>query len=323
MSATEQPAVEVSGLIVRYGAVTAVDGVDLQACGGEVVAVLGRNGAGKTSTIEALEGYRRASAGTLRVLGCDPQRPEGQQALARRVGVMLQQGGVYPSMGAAEAVRLFASYYDNPEDPDRLLQRLGLVGPVARTPWRRLSGGEQQRLSLALALIGRPEVVFLDEPTAGVDAHGRQIIRAVVAELRAAGACVLLTTHELDEAERMADRVVIIDRGQVVATGTPAELTASAAATASNAEIRFAAPPGLDTASLTARLGADVREDSPGEYLVAAPGRPATVAELTSWLAEHDVSLLDLRAGRHRLEDVFLRLTAGDASPEGEPQESR
>jgi ABC-2 type transport system ATP-binding protein len=242
---------------------------------------------------------------------------------------MLQQGGVYPSMGAAEAMRLFASYYDNPEDPERLLQRLGLVGAVARTPWRRLSGGEQQRLSLALALIGRPEVAFLDEPTAGVDAHGRQIIRAVVAELRAAGVCVLLTTHELDEAERMADRVVIIDRGRVVAQGTPGQLTAltaPAGATAANEEIRFAAPPGLDTASLTARLGADVREDSPGEYRVAAPGRPAIVAELTSWLAEHDVSLLDLRAGRHRLEDVFLRLTssaAGDPSPDGEPQESR
>ena len=221
------PAVEVSGLVVRYGSVVAVNGVDLHAGQGEVVAVLGRNGAGKTSTIEAIEGYRRAAAGTVRVIGLDPQDADGQRALSKRIGVMLQRGGVYPAMGAAEALHLFASYYPDPEDPDALLRRLGLVGATARTPWRRLSGGEQQRLSLALALIGRPEVVFLDEPTAGVDPHGRQVIRAVVAELRAAGVCVLLTTHELDEAERMADRVVIIDRGRVLAAGTPAELTAA------------------------------------------------------------------------------------------------
>jgi ABC-2 type transport system ATP-binding protein len=325
MSATEPAAVEVSGLVVQYGAVVAVNAVDLRACRGEVVAVLGRNGAGKTSTIEAVEGYRRATAGTVRVLGVDPQRAEGQRALTRRVGVMLQQGGVYPSMSAAEALHLFACYYEHPEDPDLLLQRLGLVSRVARTPWRRMSGGEQQRLSLALALIGRPEVVFLDEPTAGVDAHGRQIIRTVVAELRAAGVCVLLTTHELDEAERLADRVVIIDRGRVAAAGTPGQLTASSGATGPSAgqpdpggEIRFAATPGLDTESLGARLGADVREESPGEYRVAAPGQPATVAALTAWLAERDVPLLDLRAGRHRLEDVFLRLTAGDTAPDGE-----
>jgi ABC-2 type transport system ATP-binding protein len=333
MSATEAPAVEVSGLVVRYGAVVAVDGVDLRACGGEVVAVLGRNGAGKTSTIEALEGYRRATSGTVRVLGLDPQRPEGQRALTRRVGVMLQRGGVYPSMGAAEAVRLFASYYHDAEDPELLLRRLGLNGTAARTPWRRMSGGEQQRLSLALALIGRPEVVFLDEPTAGVDAHGRQIIRTVVAELRAAGVCVLLTTHELDEAERMADRVVIIDRGRVVAAGTPGQLTANATAGASGssgqgtdpgsghtAEIRFAASPGIDTASLGSRLGTEVREESPGEYRVAAPGRPPIIAELTAWLAEREIPLLDLRAGRHRLEDVFLRLTAADTGPDEEPR---
>jgi ABC-2 type transport system ATP-binding protein len=338
MPATEPSAVEVSGLVVRYGAVVAVAGVDLRACRGEVVAVLGRNGAGKTSTIEAVEGYRHASAGTIRVLGLDPQRANGLRGLTRRMGIMLQRGGVYPAMGAAEALRLFASYYDDPEDADHLLERLGLSGTVARTPWRRLSGGEQQRLSLALALIGRPDVVFLDEPTAGVDAHGRQIIRAVVAELRAARVCVVLTTHELDEAERMADRVVIIDRGRVVAAGTPGQLTVTSpspraggartaratgptGSTAPPAEIRFAAPPGLDTAALGTRLGAEVSEATPGEYRVAAPGQPATVAALTAWLAEHDIPLLDLRAGRHRLEDVFLRLTAGDPASDtaGQP----
>jgi ABC-2 type transport system ATP-binding protein len=330
MPATPPTALEVSGLVVRYGSVTAVDRLDLLASAGEVVALLGRNGAGKTSTVEAIEGYRRVAGGTVRVLGLDAQRPAGHRALTRRVGVMLQQGGVYPAMSPAEAVRLFASYYERPENPARLLQRVGLTGEVARTPWRRLSGGEQQRLSLALALVGRPEVAFLDEPTAGVDAHGRQIIRAVIADLRAAGVCVVLTTHELTEAERLADRVVIIDRGRVIAAGTPAELTTGAqlpgtAGTSGPAdmrgpanppEFRFGGPPRIDTASLTARLGARVREEWPGEYLVEAPAAPATVATLTAWLAEHDLPLIDLRAGRQRLEDVFLRLTAPDTPAE-------
>jgi ABC-2 type transport system ATP-binding protein len=303
-------------LVVRYGGLVAVDGLDLEAGAGQVVALLGRNGAGKTSTVETLEGYRRAAAGTVRVLGLDPQRRDDHHLLTQRVGVMLQRGGVYPAMGPAEALRLYASYYQRPEDPEVLLERLGLSGAVAGTPWRRLSGGEQQRLSLALALIGRPEVVFLDEPTAGVDPQGRLAIRAVVTELRAAGVCVVLTTHELEEAERLADRIVIIDHGRVVAAGTAAELTTSGrggggAGDGGPLEIRFGAPPGLDTAALTSRLGAAVAELRPGEYRVDAPGLPATVAALTAWLAEHDLPLADLRAGRQRLEDVFLRLTAG------------
>jgi ABC-2 type transport system ATP-binding protein len=309
--------IEVSGLVVRYGGLVAVDGLNLEADAGQVVALLGRNGAGKTSTVETLEGYRRAAAGTVRVLGLDPQRRDDHHRLTQRVGVMLQRSGVYPAMGPAEALRLFASYYQRPEDPDVLLERLGLTGAVARTPWRRLSGGEQQRLSLALALVGRPEVAFLDEPTAGVDPQGRLAIRTVVTELRAAGVCVVLTTHELEEAERLADRIVIIDCGRVVAAGTPAELTTSGrggAGVGGPLEIRFGAPPGLDTAALTTRLRAAVVELRPGEYRVDAPGLPATVAALTAWLAEHDLPLADLRAGRQRLEDVFLRLTAGDGA---------
>ncbi|HEX9969340.1 MAG TPA: ABC transporter ATP-binding protein, partial [Acidimicrobiales bacterium] len=206
------PAIEVLDLVVRYGDVVAVDGVSFTASAGEVVALLGPNGAGKTSTVEALEGYRRVAGGTARVLGM----PVGSRDLLPRIGVMLQRGGVYPSMNARDAVRLFASYYRNPLDPDSLLERVGLAGSSLRTPWRRLSGGEQQRVSLALALVGRPEVAFLDEPTAGVDPHGRAVVRSVVASLRDEGVCVLLTTHELDEAERVADRVVIVDRGRVV-----------------------------------------------------------------------------------------------------------
>ncbi|HVA76022.1 MAG TPA: ABC transporter ATP-binding protein [Acidimicrobiales bacterium] len=296
-------AIEVSGLVVRYGDLVAVDGVEFSAHRGEVVALLGRNGAGKTSTVESLEGYRRRSAGSVRVLGLDPGVHSETRALASRIGVMLQRGGVYPGMGPGEAVRLFASYYDDPEQPDALLARVGLTA-VARTPWRRLSGGEQQRLSLALALVGRPEVAFLDEPTAGVDPQGRIAIRSEIARLRAVGVCVLLTTHELEEAERVADTIVIVDRGRVVASGTLAELTATG-----NAGLRFEAPPGIDLAALSAALDAPVREQSPGHYTVEAENAPATTAALAAWMAERDLPLTSLRAGRESLEEVFLRLT--------------
>jgi ABC-2 type transport system ATP-binding protein len=297
------PALDVSGLVVRYpGDVTAVDGLSFSAEPGEVLALLGPNGAGKTTTVETLEGYKSPSSGAVRVLGLDPVRDHAR--LTPRIGVMLQKGGVYPGIRPVEALRLFAAFYASPEDPAALLDRLGLAG-VARTPWRRLSGGEQQRLSLALALVGRPEVAFLDEPTAGVDVAGRQVIREVVAELRERGTCVLLATHELDEAERVADRVVIVDHGRLLAEGTPAELMSSTERTT----IDFGAPPGIDAAGLSAALGAAVVEVRSGQYSVATAPSPATVAALTAWLAEHDLPLGDLRAGRQSLEDVFLRLT--------------
>lgn len=305
----DRNAIETIDLTVRYGARTAVDAVDLTVPAGQVVALLGRNGAGKTSTVETLEGYRRRAAGQVRVLGLDPGRPDERRQLARRIGVMLQNGGVYPAMGPAEALDLFASYYEHPLDPAALLDRLDLAG-VAKTPWRRLSGGEQQRLSMALAVVGRPEVVFLDEPTAGVDPGGRLSIRDQIAELRAEGVGVLLTTHELQEAERVADCIVIMDRGRIVAAGTAAELAATDPA---GARIRFTAPARLDVADLGAALGTEVSEERPGEYTVAGGGDPATVARLTAWLAEQGVALGDLSTGS-RLEEVFLRLTGDDAA---------
>ena len=284
-----------------------MDGLDLEVAAGEVVALLGRNGAGKTSTVEALEGYRPAATGRIEVLGLDPRRRADHRDLTGRVGVMLQRGGVYPAMAPREALRLFAAYYDRPRSPAELLEQFGLA-EVAGTPWRRLSGGEQQRLSMALALVGRPEVVFLDEPTAGVDPGGRLAIRGQIADLRAAGVCILLTTHELEEAERVADRIVIMSRGRVVASGTASAL---AAAGPDGARIRFAAPPGLDVEGLGRAMQVPVTEARPGEYVMAAAGDPATVARLTAWLAEHDVAIADLRTGS-RLEEVFLRLTAAD-----------
>jgi ABC-2 type transport system ATP-binding protein len=298
------PAVQVTELVVRYGDKVAVDHLSLQAEAGQVLALLGPNGAGKTSTVETLEGYRQPAEGTVRVLGLDPKRDH--KALTRRMGAMLQRGGVYPGMSPEEAVRLFANYYDDYEEPEGLLYRVGLT-EVAHTPWRRLSGGEQQRLSLALALVGRPWVAFLDEPTAGVDPHGRLAIRDVIHDLRESGVCIVLTTHELEEAERLADRIVIIDHGRLVAEGTPAELMQ----TGGGKQIRFGAPAGIDAASLAEAIGAPVCEEHPGEYLVAAQAKPATVAAITAWLAERDLPLADLRAGRERLEDVFLRLTTG------------
>jgi len=295
--------IEVVDLVVRYGSVTAVEGVSFQAEAGEVVALLGPNGAGKTSTIETLEGYRRPTSGRVRVLDLDPVAEHDR--LTRSIGVMLQGGGIYPGIRSLEVLRLFAAFHADPEDPEALLARVGL-GHRRRASWRTLSGGEQQRLALALALVGRPEVVFLDEPTAGIDASGRQVVRQVIDDLRHAGACVLVTTHDLHEAEKVADRVVIVDRGRVVADGSPRDLMRATAA----AEIRFGAPAGIDTVALGAALSAAVDEASPGEYVVHLEATPATVASLTAWLAERDLPLADLRAGRHRLEDVFLRLTS-------------
>jgi ABC-2 type transport system ATP-binding protein len=300
-------AVQVQNLVMRYGDVTAVDGVSFSAEVGQVTAVLGPNGAGKTSTIEALEGYRRPTSGTVRVAGLDPIAQHDQ--LVSRIGVMLQDGGVYPSMRAGEAVELFCAYHGNVNAPSDLLERVGLGDRQIRT-WKQMSGGEQQRLKLALALTGTPDVVFLDEPTAGVDAEGRIVIRDVIRTLAANGVAVVLTTHELGEAERLADHVVILDRGKLVAAGTLAELRGQGG----GEEIRFAAAAGLDVASLGTHLGAKASEPTPGEYVINAAPSPVNVARLTGWLAERNLPLADLRAGRQSLEDVFLRLTGkGDA----------
>jgi len=300
------PAVDVEDLHVSYGERVAVDGISFTASAGEVLALLGPNGAGKTTTVETMEGYRRPGSGRVRVLGLDPV--SAHRALVPRIGVMLQQPGVYPMMNAVRAVRLFASYYEHPRDGGELIELLGLAS-VTTTPFKRLSGGEQQRLALALALLGRPEGVFLDEPTSGVDPAGRQAVRSVIAAVRDEGTCVVLTSHELDEVERLADQIVIIDEGRVVAAGAPGEIGAGAE------EVRFSAPAGLDVAALAVVLGATVTETLPGDYRVAAVPTPALLASITAWLAERDLALGSLRAGRERLEDLFLRLVSD--RPEG------
>ncbi len=302
-------AVELRGLVIDRGELRAVDGVDLVARHAEVTVVLGPNGAGKTSTVEHLEGYLPRRHGTVSVLGLDPAVGSQHRRLTARVGVMLQQGGIQGSIRPWELLTQYGTFFDHPLDPARLLDRVGLTR-VARTPFRRLSGGEQQRLSLALALIGRPELVFLDEPTAGVDLAGRDLIRGLVRDLAADGTTVILTTHDLVEAEQLADHVVILDHGRVVAAGSPAELTAG-----EPADLRFRAASGLDTASMGSAVGVTVREVSPGEYAVQASPSPVVVAALTAWLAEQDQAIAELHAGHQRLEDVFRRLTASESNP--------
>jgi len=319
------PAVVVDRLVKRYGERTAVDELSFTVAPGELLALLGPNGAGKTTTVETLEGYRTPDGGRVRVLGLDPRRDGA--ALRRRIGLMLQRGGLYPLLRPLELLRLYATYYPDPERPEALLERVGLDDPVVRrTAYRRLSGGEQQRLSLAVALVGRPELVFLDEPTAGLDPAARLRTGALIRELRSAGVTVLLTTHDLAEAERVADRVAIIDGGRLVALGTPAELLRG------GDRLRFRAAPGLPVEALAAELrravgtGAGepaelaVSEPAPGEYTVAARVTAELIAALAAVLRDRDVLLAELSTGQGSLEALFLRLT-GERSAAEPPAE--
>ena len=295
-------AVEVEHLTVRYGDLVAVDDISFTAAAGHVTTVLGPNGAGKTSAIEVCEGYRRATAGNVRVLGFDPA--SHQRQLSKRMGVMLQEGGVYPGSGVMETARHYASLYGNGADADALVEAVGLTSKSKAT-WRRLSGGERQRLSLALALAARPDVAFLDEPTSGVDINGRDAIRAIIRDLASNGCAVVLATHELDEAERLADHVVIIDHGSVIAAGTLAELRHG------HDEIRFRSDSILDLRALALATGIVAAKVGNDEYVIDAPPQPRLMAQLGDWLAEAGHPLHDLRAGGQRLEDVFRRLTGG------------
>jgi ABC-2 type transport system ATP-binding protein len=298
------PAVRVRGLVKRYGRTTAVDGLDLDLAVGEVLALLGPNGAGKTTTVEVCEGFVTADAGEVRVLGADPAG--APDALRARIGVMPQGGGAYPGVRAAEMLRLVATCSAHPLDVDHLIDVLGLAG-CARTPYKRLSGGQQQRLALACAVVGRPELVFLDEPTAGMDPQGRRLVWDLIRALRRDGVAVLLTTHLMEEAEELADQVVIVDHGRVVAQGSPLALTA----TNEQRELRFRARAGMDVAGLAAALpegyGAD--ELIAGRYVVRGRIDPAVLSTITSWCADQGALADDVQVARRSLEDVFLELT--------------
>jgi ABC-2 type transport system ATP-binding protein len=300
--------VELSGMVKRYGTTTAVDGLSLTAGRGEVTAILGPNGAGKTTTIEVCEGYRRADAGTVRVLGLDPGRDAAK--LKPRVGVMLQAGGIPPAVPAGEYLRTLSRFHVKPHDTAWLLDIVGLTAH-AKTPYKRLSGGQQQRLSLAAAVLGRPELVFLDEPTAGMDPQARHATWDLVTALKGDGVAVILTTHFMEEAEQLADHVVIIDHGRAVADGSPASLTGSAG------QLRFRAQPDLDIDSLLAALpaGSAAKESPAGRYLIEVPGgtvQPALLAAVTAWCADRGVLPSSLQIESRTLEDIFLELTGRD-----------
>jgi ABC-2 type transport system ATP-binding protein len=298
------PAIELGGLVKRYGQLAAVDGLTLTAERGAVTGILGPNGAGKTTTIEICEGYRRPDQGTVRVLGLDPTRDA--RMLKPKVGVMLQSGGIPPSVPAADYLTLLSRFHTHPLPVAQLLDLVGLAA-VARTPYKRLSGGQQQRLSLAAAVIGRPELVFLDEPTAGMDPQARHATWDLVTQLRAAGVSVILTTHFMEEAERLCDYVAIIDHGQLVASGTPAQLTGTIG------QLRFRAEAGLDIDSLLAALPpASAAKESPaGHYVIEVHGSvdPWLLASVTAWCAERGVLANSLQIESRTLEDVFLELT--------------
>jgi ABC-2 type transport system ATP-binding protein len=307
-AAISDGALQVSGLVRRFGsgshARTAVDGLDLRLEPATVLTLLGPNGAGKTTTVEICEGFQRADAGEVRVLGLDPST-QGDR-LRARIGVMPQGGGAYPGVRAKEMLRVIAACSANPLPTDWLLDVLGLTG-CARTPFKRLSGGQQQRLALACAVIGRPELVFLDEPTAGMDPQSRRLVWELVAGLRRDGVSVLLTTHLMDEAEALADQVVIMDAGKVVAKGTPASLTARSG----EAALRFRARPGMDLTALAEALPSGYQAEEPiaGSYLVRGTMNPQLLSAVTSWCAEQGVLADEVRVARRSLEDVFLDLT--------------
>ena len=294
-------------LAKRYGDVVAVAEVSLAIAAGEITAVLGPNGAGKTTSLEICEGFRKPDAGSVRVFGADPLHFTPQQRA--RVGIMLQAGGVWTMARPRETVEHFARFYADPRDPGELIERLSL-GPVARTPFRRLSGGEQQRVKLACALVGRPDLLFLDEPTAGLDPHARRAVWELIGQERARGAAVVLSTHLMDEAERLADRIVIVHRGRVLTEGTPAELVASTQGD------RVVLAPGyrVDPSDLAAALpaGSAITEGPLGRYVVEAPVSPQLLSLVSAWCADNGLPQHAITISRNSLEDVFLALTGSE-----------
>jgi ABC-2 type transport system ATP-binding protein len=303
-------AIEVSSLRKTYGEVRAVDGLDLTVDTGEVVALLGPNGAGKTTTVEILEGYRAADDGTVSVLGFDPRN--GGREFRERIGVVLQEAGFEETFTPRELLRLHAGYYPNPRPVADVIELTGLT-EKADARVKTLSGGQRRRLDLALGIVGNPELLFLDEPTTGFDPSARRRAWELVEGLRDLGATILLTTHYLDEAEHLADRLVVIDHGHVVAQGTPAELSVQAGMAD---VISFRIPEGLDGDDLPA-LGEERRiAGSVVEVRTASPTED--VATIASWAVDRGIELEGLSLARPSLEDVYLDLVGEAASGGGE-----
>ena len=295
-------AVSIDDLRKSYGALKAVDGLSFDIRQGEIFALLGPNGAGKTTTLEILEGYRQRDSGQVNVLGFDPQHDA--DSIKPLIGVMLQNGGIYPSVTPFELLDLLRNFYPNARQPDELLDLVGLTDS-ANTHYRQLSGGQQRRLALAAAIVGRPKLLFLDEPTSAMDPQARRVTWELIEYQRKQGVTIILTTHFMEEAERLADRIAIMDHGRLITLEEPATLRRNGGST-----VRFSGPVDLDTAELESlEAASSVRVAGDGQYVIETNDPIALLDELTSWARSRDILIDDLRAGHETLEDVFLRLT--------------
>lgn len=294
--------VVVENLSVSYGDLMAVDNVSFEAPSGSVTVILGPNGAGKTSTIEVCEGFRNAKSGSVRVLGLDPV--SDHRALTERMGVMLQGGGVYPSARVRDVVSHFCALHNKGVNATQLIERVGLSNRSTGT-WRKLSGGEQQRLSLALALAADPEVIFLDEPTSGVDIDGRDIIADIIHDLAARGTTVVLASHDMAEAEKVATHAVLFNSGKIIASGEITSLLTS------RKHLRFTSSEGLVPAELAVSIKSPVVAIGDGVYEVASEPTPQLMTRISQWLADNSHPLLGVDMGKESLEDTYRRLTRG------------
>lgn len=304
--------VVVRDLRKRYGSVEAVRGASFAIEAGEIFGLLGPNGAGKTTTLECLIGLREADSGELQVCGLDARRQAAE--VKQRIGVALQSTSLQDKITPREALRLFGSFYNKPADPRGLLERFGLA-EKADASFDTLSGGQRQRLALALAFVNQPELVLLDEPTTGLDPQSRRELHAEIARMKHEGYTVLLTTHYLDEAEQLCDRIAIIDQGRVVAEGAPRDLIAKSSATQA-VTLVTAAP--LEPAELARIAGLEQLHCDGVTARFRVRNVAAVLAALTAWLAQRGVEIVDLQVRKASLEDVFLRLTHGDAADSAE-----
>jgi ABC-2 type transport system ATP-binding protein len=307
------PVISVKGLRKSYDGFEAVRGIDLEVGAGEIYAFLGPNGAGKTTTVEILEGYRTRSDGEVSVLGIDPQ--DADRGWRNRVGFVLQESRLVPELTPREAVEQYAGYYSSPRDIDDVIKLVGLE-EKAEVRTSKLSGGQQRRLDVALAIVGDPELLFLDEPTTGFDPSARRQAWDVIAGLSKLGKTIFLTTHYMDEAQTLADRVAILSAGQIVATGSPESLGDRGMHT----EIRFRLPHGVGVPDLPGGIGAEARVDA-GMVTLSVPDPVPVLRELTTWAERREVGLPGLTVGSPNLEDVYLELT--DGGPAGARSSTR
>jgi ABC-2 type transport system ATP-binding protein len=299
----EEPVIEVSGLRMSYGAFEAVRGVDLRVIRGEIFTFLGPNGAGKTTTVEILEGHRRRTAGEVRVLGVDPAHAD--RGWRARVGVVLQSSRVEPQLTVRECLELYAGYYPAPRNVQEVIELVGLK-KRSETRCGLLSGGQQRRVDVGLALIGDPELVFLDEPTTGFDPSARRAAWEMIDGLRKLGKTVFLTTHYMDEAEALSDRIAVLSGGRIVAEGTPATLGGRDRAAY---QLTFLLPAGVDADELPISPGSSRRTLQTGKVLVETEDVMRTLHALSGWSIMHRTELADLQVRRPALEEIYLELT--------------